>query len=153
MRRSDCISPLLMLMERSAFHVTLKPSASAMARTGAIVQPFTEIVCTGMVLPLTTIFICACWLCAFGAGAITIGSSFTAIAGTAIVPATASAIIIEIVFFIKNRPFIICVFLPFAIDTIRNCKMLQSFQKFFCGRFICRSALYTIGGSEMLQKK
>ena len=30
--------------------------------------------------------------------------------------------------------------------------MLQSFQKFFCGRFICRSALYTIGGSGMLQK-
>lgn len=30
--------------------------------------------------------------------------------------------------------------------------MLQSFQKFFCGRFICRSVLYTIGGSEMLQK-
>lgn len=30
--------------------------------------------------------------------------------------------------------------------------MLQSFQKFFYGHFICRSALYTIGGSGMLQK-
>ena len=30
--------------------------------------------------------------------------------------------------------------------------MLQPFQKFFCGRFICRSALYTIDGSGMLQK-
>ena len=33
--------------------------------------------------------------------------------------------------FHKNLPFIACVFLPFAIDTIENRKMLQPFQKFF----------------------
>ena len=131
MRRSDCILPLLMLMERSAFHVTLKPSASAMARTGAIVQPFTEIVCTGMVLPLTTIFICACWLCAFGAGAITIGSSFTAIAGAAIVPATASAIIIEIVFFIKIVLSLFACFcrsLLIQSGTAKCCSLFKNFS-------------------------